>query len=45
MEGTEMEGNGKSSGRRGEGRRKESELGKRGTRRMRMTGKRKEEGF
>ena len=40
-----MEGNGKSSGRRGEGRRKENELGKRGTRRMRMTGKKKEEGF
>ena len=40
-----MEGNGKSSGRRGEGRRKENELGKRGTRERRMTGKRKEEGF
>ena len=40
-----MEGNGKSSGRRGEGRRKESELGKRGTGERRMSGKRKEEGF
>jgi len=45
MEGTEMEGNGKSSGRRGEGRRKENELGKRGTGERRMSGKRKEEGF